>query len=797
MDEQKDIDQHDQSELEQYGVWVKAGPEEVLEAEDDYSMTDLVTVDDLEIREPDTEPDPFADLPDDGPDVDLDLNELQERLDDDYEQIDVDELDTGSVGDFDMSMPGTDEEIEDISIDNLDLDAPDLQDDEDLPELEGEEQVIPAVSHSLSPDEEEFLLEDDEDLQTGEKSAIPSGMDQVERDAFERIQTELTGIKQELAELKQVLREQAATLPRTEMQEPAASPWDDPSSDAPSGDVPGEDFSGDTDVQVDFDSDTMGDSSLEEPAAGGSGFFEDEEDETIALTGDELDNILNTAEFTEETGEAEELEDDFILDHHSDEGSHEEVSPDLELDSDMSDMDEPLDMDAPLEMAEPQDVDEPQDVELEPVERTSLVIEGDESAVDELAEMNIDAELADIDGLTDDSEEESPAGDDDFEEIELDLDALDDIGDDAEELELEDTELDDLDSDEITPPADDEQTGIATQEPDDEDFEGFAAAVEQDLSESPEDEITLDSPLTDELEIPAEPSPAAPDEEDAIDLDTTDMGIEVDEPDVEEIDFDLGEADELEIPAEAEEPAEAEDEVTIEIDLDAEDNESPEQEIAEREATDLEVDDLEIDDLEIDDLEVKDPGTDDLEVDDLEIDDLQVDDLDTGDQEVPVVESGEPEAVEDAMAPVDTDDEVEEIDFDLGETDELVIPQESADYEDDFEQDTDLAEEAAAPLDEDAEDGLSEDVLSEDALSEDEPLEEEPPRTPREPAPVPATRSSSIADLPEDLKQEIRAVLSYMDQLLEALPDDKIEEFAQSEHFEVYKHLFEELGLET
>jgi pilus assembly protein FimV len=61
----------------------------------------------------------------------------------------------------------------------------------------------------------------------------------------------------------------------------------------------------------------------------------------------------------------------------------------------------------------------------------------------------------------------------------------------------------------------------------------------------------------------------------------------------------------------------------------------------------------------------------------------------------------------------------------------------------------------------------------------------------------PTQSSGSIAELPEDLKQEIRSVLSYMDQLLEALPDDKIEEFAQSEHFVVYKRLFEELGLET
>jgi hypothetical protein len=68
-------------------------------------------------------------------------------------------------------------------------------------------------------------------------------------------------------------------------------------------------------------------------------------------------------------------------------------------------------------------------------------------------------------------------------------------------------------------------------------------------------------------------------------------------------------------------------------------------------------------------------------------------------------------------------------------------------------------------------------------------------------APQPSGGSTSTASeaaaLPENLKQEIRSVLSYMDQLLESLPEEKIEEFARSEHFEVYKRLFEELGLEN
>jgi len=63
-----------------------------------------------------------------------------------------------------------------------------------------------------------------------------------------------------------------------------------------------------------------------------------------------------------------------------------------------------------------------------------------------------------------------------------------------------------------------------------------------------------------------------------------------------------------------------------------------------------------------------------------------------------------------------------------------------------------------------------------------------------------ATNSTESAgqqgnSLPAGLTQDIKSVLSYMDQLLENLPDDKITEFAQSEQFVVYKKLFTELGL--
>lgn len=54
---------------------------------------------------------------------------------------------------------------------------------------------------------------------------------------------------------------------------------------------------------------------------------------------------------------------------------------------------------------------------------------------------------------------------------------------------------------------------------------------------------------------------------------------------------------------------------------------------------------------------------------------------------------------------------------------------------------------------------------------------------------------NGVDTIPLDLKEEIKSVLSYMDQLLESLPEEKIEEFARSEHFEVYKKLFGELGI--
>jgi len=55
--------------------------------------------------------------------------------------------------------------------------------------------------------------------------------------------------------------------------------------------------------------------------------------------------------------------------------------------------------------------------------------------------------------------------------------------------------------------------------------------------------------------------------------------------------------------------------------------------------------------------------------------------------------------------------------------------------------------------------------------------------------------TESNTQLPEDMKNEIKQILLYMDQLLENLPEEKIVEFAKSEYFPMYKKLFSDLGL--
>jgi len=88
--------------------------------------------------------------------------------------------------------------------------------------------------------------------------------------------------------------------------------------------------------------------------------------------------------------------------------------------------------------------------------------------------------------------------------------------------------------------------------------------------------------------------------------------------------------------------------------------------------------------------------------------------------------------------------------------------------------------------------------IPEEVIEEIEEFVPEEESAPVIPEPVVAKAPpppAEISEIPTNVKTELKTVLSYMDQLLEALPDDKIEEFAKSDYYDTYKKLFKELGL--
>ncbi|MDR2344370.1 MAG: hypothetical protein LBD86_07560 [Spirochaetaceae bacterium] len=163
------------------------------------------------------------------------------------------------------------------------------------------------------------------------------------------------------------------------------------------------------------------------------------------------------------------------------------------------------------------------------------------------------------------------------------------------------------------------------------------------------------------------------------------------------------------------------------------------------------------------------------------------------------------------------------VDLDLDETSDQASPEAAFD---DFTEDSGVFEKAGdedivvpAP-DEDTAEAFSDLTGKPDYLSPDEfedinesrlaehpqpeltaesRVAEIPPETPETTA-TPATSRTAVQNAYDPLnsahfRKDLQIVLSYMDKLLEALPDEKIEEFALSEQFDTYKKVFRDLGL--
>ncbi len=751
--------------------------------------------------------------------------ELDDSGLDEIESVDEDTSDSGPIGGID--------ELPDIDFENVtdmesDEDITDIKDSETLPEI-GSEEPLPELemeeifettgdgiaetsdfAGETSDEEVEVPLSSNQyaagrfdDLEHIE-SEIGSGT--TKDDSFpmrdnssilSKIEKELLAIKTELADIKSELasvrgtRESVASKPQAQK------------------------------------------------AADAGGFFDEEEDETIALTGDELNNILTTAEITEEAPndieEASESEDIDIAEETPTPVMTKKIETQVP-----GNKNEALRYEStPIETIELEETQITDDVEIESV---SPPVSEDESAIEEELhdtgeakvfpeeseiELEINENDFDADDLIRDVEEqeeivsESPViageqGTDDIpleEEISLDMD--DELRSDSTDQSIEDLIEKDLeDSDEIslTPSignedAVEDSSLLEIEEP----------VHAKDEEAEVVDGIDFDLPEEDSIIAEKDRSHPSPD---------TELPFVAGE--IEDITTDLTDADKK--PSESSGDLNAE-EVNIE---DFGDAEVFEEDIPDKDT--LKTDSIEeisieeiasFDEAGTDSGGIEDmPSLDEADAESGEIEDMpSFDEADAesgGIEDMPSLdeadaESGgiediasldeagtEPEATDDELVSVESEiaEEVLDLEADsmeempLEESEEVSIPPQSAES---------LEIEEILPED-DIELGMEEDLsipLAEEV--EELPVKAETAKKATDIAneSVAASRQqkksgakgSDVAQLPENFKEELKSVLSYLDQLLDTIPEDKLEEFTKSDYFTAYKKLFEELGL--
>jgi hypothetical protein len=421
--------------------------------------------------------------------------------------------------------------------------------------------------------------------------------------------------------------------------------------------------------------------SAETDEAQNRGFFDEEDDEKIALTGDELDNILNTADFTEEAGAdaTEGLDDDLDIKEVEDNasGSFQEITE------------------------TPSEGEEADDISLDDITK----------------DLDLSLEEKDLDEL---------GG-------ELNFDQIDQAAGADESQDFEDTPSEE-------PPEEPIEFDITMNE----DGEDFSASFEEPPSEKLRDEDEDIQAVSGDLS-------------DLEDKDSEDLrrlreeGAEPMTPAPEPEDTSFLEEDPLAFSEFDEESIDLSDAVIEEPDLSGEIQENP----------------------------LEEPSLDDISID-LDLDEeISLDE----DKEAGIDESGEIESPEEEIElPVsegsDESFEVSEEELEDSAADLALIPEGFVVEADDSQ----------SPAIDEGEEVFSETREPDAAESDDTLLDEEKGEV------LPLAREEGES-IPSHLKQELKTVLSYMDQLLESLPDEKIEEFAKSEYFDTYKKLFKELGL--
>ena len=519
-------------------------------------------------------------------------------------------------------------------------------------------------------------------------------------------------------------------------------------------------------------------SPVSETSDGSGGFFDDgaDDDNTIALSGDELTNILNTADFTEEHTE----------DH---------ISEDFDEDETVNELESPSQLPEEIEIPKNgDDADENKSEEISVNQDLNFQQETEETFVDGVTEQDFEEPF-----VPPFEEEELPSTDDELREVmeEAYPDKEGVVSEDiTEPLDFEDQESEELDDMFQTPQW---NTEVAEEDGTLSSFfnedNGFMVSEEpvfqETVEEKTEEDFTVPTPVT---ELAEEPVLEAVQEDTQKPIEEDVLEAEEAEP-VEDV-FQTDQWTTLEAPmaqegfiAESEPVAEeivkedAEEDFVIPVQSSefADEPASREMQEYDEEVISSEENTVSKSDEEVGAAEEKteeslfeEPHEDAREPSEEELTGIveaePVETISSADQWTAEVSSG---------TETEASAENEEVDrsFVIEETPDIITEEETEHLQE-------LEEEPVEPILAESY-GFETPDVKEDVSSENEsvPQSEE------------VAVENQISEIPQDLKQDIKSVLVYMDQLLDSLPEEKIAEFARSEHFELYKKLFNELGL--
>ncbi len=471
----------------------------------------------------------------------------------------------------------------------------------------------------------------------------------------------------------------------------------------------------------------------EEQKDSGGFFGSDDSDDTIALSGDELDNIMNTADFTgegtaqPESGEAEAVPEQgqagAVPEEDTSETGAEEPASDQETEPE-----NPQEIPAAEELPETDSAEEPEtetapeypEDELNEVPTVENILK-ESGNLNEAMFGSVDSVegLEPGDTAEDGQNDIYSFGDTDIEEPELEEPAIDGL-----ETEVQDENI----PDEISIP----KTDDILVESSTDDFMNTLA--ENSGMEAPADAEFSDA---EEPEEPEEFPEAGQNDDTAAETEETDSSDNIQD----------GSLTEEELPAAEQETenGQADDDFSF-SDVDS----FQEPEAADSDGTEPEGEIPSVDDI--------------APAEETAAESISVPETDVETEEKPADEETD---VEEPF--------IQDFDAETSVSEDITLDDDHAEH-DNF---TDTR-------DEDAENTISEsnlDYLAGDPGLADVPAEDEKAQT------------LNGTDLNSDLKRDIKSVLLYMDQLLENLPEEKIVEFAKSDEFATYKKLFQELGL--